>query len=179
MNSSLLPVHVLLRLVLESESVSKALNRLQEYQGCATSAHMLVADPMGSCGVEISPFGMKIIEEDEDRVVVHTNHFILKHPVAEPTWLVDSQHRFQRIHELCTEAIKENREGSTVDIDRVRTLFRDATNSPSSICRQEGPPHGLDSLFNIVMQLNEGSAKAEVVFSIGSKDEEPIVQLPW
>lgn len=176
---SLLPIHVLLRLVLESESVTTAVDKLKELQGCATSAHMLIADPKGSCGVEISPFGLGIIDEDENGVVAHTNHFVLNHPVDEPPWLADSRARILRIQHLCGEVIRENQEGSAIDAGRMRTLFRDTTNSPGSICRQEDPAHGIGSLFNIVMQLSEESPRAEVVFAIGTVDEGVVVQSPW
>ena len=160
--------------------MGNAIDQLEKLQGCATSAHMLIADPTGSRGVEISPHGMRLIEEDEDRVVVHSNHFVLTHPVDEPPWLADSPMRIKRIRELCGEVIQEHREGSTVDIDRVRTLFRDTTNSPASICRQEEPERGIMSIFNIVMQLNEeGPGKAEGVFAIGTVDEGDVAQLPW
>lgn len=180
MVSSLLPIHVLLRVVLESESVSKAVEQLGEFQGSATSAHMLIADPTGSRGVEISPHGMKIIEEDEEKVIVHSNHFILTHPVDEPPWLTDSPVRIKRMRELCGEIIQETRKGSTVDIDRVRKLFRDTKNSPVSICRQEDPERGIASLFNIVMELSEEAPpRAEVVFAIGTAGERDVVQLQW
>jgi isopenicillin-N N-acyltransferase like protein len=178
MVSSLLPIHILLRLVLESDSVTKAIDRLTSLQGSATSAHLLIADPMGSRGVEISPFGLKAIKEDEDGVVVHSNHFVLNHPVDEPQWLVDSPFRIERIRELCGEAIEESREGSTVDIDRVRMLFRDTMNPPGSICCQD-TERGLVSLFNIVMHLSEGPPKAEVVFAIGTGEEGMALPLPW
>jgi len=35
------------------------------------------------------------------------------------------------------------------------------------------------SLFNIVMDLEKGNPKAEVVFNIGSDEENPVVRMPW
>jgi isopenicillin-N N-acyltransferase like protein len=139
---------------------------------------MLIAGPMGSRGVELSPFGLKVIEEDEDGVVVHSNHFVLNHPVDEPPWLADSPLRLARIRELCGEMIEASREGATVDIDRVRMLFRDKVNPPGSICLL-GSERGSVSLFNIVMHLNEGPPKAEVVFAIGSGEEGIALPVPW
>ncbi|KAF8583524.1 AAT-domain-containing protein [Ramaria rubella] len=172
---TLLPVHVLLRLVLESESVSAAINQLETLGGCATSAHMLIADPSGSRGAEISPLGMSVIQEDEDRVVVHSNHFILNRLVEELKWLEDSPGRIQRIRELCAVVVQENKDGSLIDMDRMRTLFRDRNNPPGSICRRLD---AIESLFNIVMDLREGYASAEIVFKIGAKDEAAMIRLP-
>jgi len=178
MKSSLLPIHALLRRVLESNSVDSAITELKELGGCACSAHMLIADPEGSKGVEISPLSTEIIDEDEDGIVVHTNHFLLNRSMDEPTWLEDSPLRIKRMRELCAEVSKERRGSPAVTVERLRSLFRDRKDSPGSICRHDDPKEHLESLFNIMMDLEEGDPKAEVVFGIGSKDEEDMVRLP-
>jgi len=182
MVSSLLPIHVLLRRVLESQSVNDAIKLLSDLGGCATSAHMLIADPSQSRGAEISPLGMSIINEDEDGIVVHSNHFLLNRMVDESSWLEDSPFRMQRIHELISGIVKDNDENVDITLERVRNLFRDKANAPRAICREVDPQDAQDqieSIFNIVMKLREGNPEAEVVFAIGTTDETKIMTLPW
>lgn len=51
MDSSRLPCHLGLRMVLESWSRDEAVARLEKY-GIASACHMLIADPSGGVGVE-------------------------------------------------------------------------------------------------------------------------------
>ncbi|KAF8512080.1 acyl-coenzyme A:6-aminopenicillanic acid acyl-transferase-domain-containing protein [Hysterangium stoloniferum] len=182
MVSSLLPIHVLLRRVLESRSVNDAIRLLTDFGGCATSAHMLIADPSKSRGAEISPLGMSIINEDEDGIVVHSNHFMLNRMVDEPSWLEDSPFRVRRIHELIYGIVKDHYENEDITLERVRNLFRDKENAPRAICREVDPQDTQDqieSIFNIVMELREGNPKGEVIFGIGTAAETRIMTMPW
>lgn len=180
MDPSLPPIHVLLRLVLECTSTSEAIAKLQSIGGCATSAHMLIADHSGSKGVEISPNGICILEEDANGIVAHTNHFLLNRLVNEPKWLEDSPFRIERMKNISQSLLASlKQDHSKVTIKRVRDLFRDRENAPGAICRSETSADGIMSLFNIVMDLEKGSPRAEVVFAIGSDEEQPVVHMPW
>ncbi|GJJ13984.1 hypothetical protein Clacol_008241 [Clathrus columnatus] len=173
MVSSKPPIHILLRLVLESTSMKDAMGQIMKL-GCATSAHMLIADSAGSQGVEVSPPGTFIIKEDSERIVVHTNHFLLNNLVEEPLWLMDSPSRLERIRVLVAELlVRENSKGTQVVIQHVRNLFRDTANPPGSICRvlDVAGADSIVSIFNICMNLRKGRPEAEVVFHLGSRSE--------
>lgn len=177
MNPSLLPIHLLLRLVLESDSMAMAIDRLHSLGGCATSAHMLIADPTGSKGIEISPKGIWIVEENEKRIVAHSNHFIKSHLVDEPGWLEDSPFRIKRMLELSSKLV-EDKYRSKLTLEKMRNLFRDRANAPAAICRSLGSGE-IMTLFNIVMELEKGNSVAEVVFSIGTEEEKHVIGMPW
>lgn len=184
MISSKPPIHILLRLVLESPSVETAIQQIEDL-GCATSAHMLIADSSVSLGAEVSPLGTFVIREDSSRMVVHTNHFLLNNLVDEPVWLEDSPVRLERMRQLANELVQKTRKGSRIGLRQVRDLFRDEENPPGSICRHiselipEMRPDSIVSLFNICMDLRRNQPKAEVVFHIGSKTEGNVLRMPW
>lgn len=181
------PIHILLRLVLESSSVENAVEQVSSL-GCATSAHMLIADSSTSQGAEVSPLGTFVVTEDSDRVVVHTNHFLSNNLVEEPMWLKDSPVRLVRIRQLADDLVQLEKRGIQIGLRQIRDLFRDKENPPGSICRQpylSSPKTGPDvdstvvSIFNICMDLKKGQPKAEVVFHPGSKEEGKVHRLPW
>ncbi|KIJ42351.1 hypothetical protein M422DRAFT_68013 [Sphaerobolus stellatus SS14] len=180
MNPTLPPIHILLRLVLESTSLADAISKLQSLGGCATSAHMLIADSTGSRGVEISPNGICILNEDANGIVAHSNHFILNRLVDEPKWLEDSPFRIERMKTIAGSLLREHTTTPSKNpIKQVRDLFRDRENAPGAICRSEASELGIASLFNIVMELDKSNPKAEVVFAIGSEEEKPVMHMPW
>jgi len=159
--------------------MSEAIQKLQSIGGCATSAHMLIADSSGSRGVEISPNGICILEEDDNGIVVHSNHFLLNRLVDEPKWLEDSPFRLERMKDISLSFVTSTQDQAKVSITKVRDLFKDRENAPGAICRSETSADGIMSLFNIVMDLEKGNPKAEVVFNIGSDEENPVVRMPW
>lgn len=72
------PVHVLLRLVLEAGSLADAMALLMRARVSASSCITLAgaeADGAGLVAVELSPAGAALVWPDADGVLVHTNHF--------------------------------------------------------------------------------------------------------
>ncbi|CAL1711665.1 unnamed protein product [Somion occarium] len=186
-STTLLPIHVHLRLALESSSVDAAIAGIEKLGGSASSQHILIADARGGRGLELSPLGSVYLEENHDGILVHTNHFLLNKLVDEPSWLSGSPIRLERISVLCNELKAELSnekltEAIQPDVLRQR-VFSDSINSPQAICCSPDPARGplarIETLFNIVMVLHADEApQAEVVFGRPDSPSETYL-MPW
>lgn len=185
MISSKLPIHVSLRLCLESASVDEAIHTLDSLGGVASAQHILVADGTKALGLELSPVGNRYIQEDSEGLIMHTNHFIENRYVEEPPWLSGSPIRLKRLGELSQKLIDDGVQGDAITPLLLREkVFSDSYNAPQAIsCQKDETRHistRSSSLFNIVMNLETGNPTAEVVFGRpGSGEEGPIIHLPW
>lgn len=185
MISSKVPVHVALRLCLESTSVDNAVKTLESLGGVASALHTLVADSTKALGLELSPVGDKHIPEDTSGIIGHTNHFIENRYVDEPPWLTGSPIRLKRLAELTQELIQEGVQGDAITPTLLRErIFSDTFNKPQAICCEEDPSRHISNrsstLFNIVMNLDPKNLGAEVVFGrVGSGEEGPVLKMPW
>ncbi len=91
------PIHVLLRQILErAESVAEALELLCGAATTASSA-VTVADPHALACVELSPEGPTVIRPGADGWLVHTNHFLTRPPGDDEE---DSRARHDRLNQL-------------------------------------------------------------------------------
>ncbi|KXG46920.1 Peptidase C45, acyl-coenzyme A:6-aminopenicillanic acid acyl-transferase [Penicillium griseofulvum] len=177
MTSSKVPIHVALRLCLESTSVENAVKTLESLGGVASAQHILCADSTKALGLELSPVGDKHISEDASGIIGHTNHFIENRYVNEPPWLSGSPIRLKRLGELTQELIQGGVQGDAITPTLLRErVFSDTYNQPQSICCQEDPSRHISNrsstLFNIVMNLDPKNLGAEVVFGrVGSGEE--------
>lgn len=161
LDTTRLPVHFALRTILEATSRTEALATLKKIGGVAGSAHILVADPSGSVGLEFAGGKERIgeIGPDGKGRVVHTNHLVLEHPgVEEPGWLPDSGERLKRITELTDGGFL----GGKVDVGRVLELFKDEEGFPFSINRLKVKEGESQTLFTIVMDLGRREALVKV-----------------
>ncbi|KAI0941507.1 hypothetical protein AcW1_003382 [Taiwanofungus camphoratus] len=190
-STTLLPIHLLLRLALECASVDAAIATIERLGGAASSQHILIADAHGSRGLELSPRGRVYLREDQDGILVHTNHFLENHLVVEPPWLTGSPIRLQRARGLC-QAVAEEARHEDRDLEQTldarvlrRRVFSDTTNSPQAICcspdLERGGLASIETLFNIVMVFQSGKApSAEVVFGRpGGGRESEVYSMPW
>lgn len=184
MDSSKLPIHVVLRLFLQSTSAEQAISQFESLGGIASCCHILLADPDGPRSLELSPKGNVFIAPNERGIVCHSNHFVENRYVTESTdWLKGSPIRLQRIREL-TEEIADG--GKIVDGDVLREkVFSDRFNAPQAICCQEDPARPVETrsstLFNIVMRFVRGvEPSGEVVWGQpGSGEEGSVLKMPW
>ncbi|KAJ7208689.1 acyl-coenzyme A:6-aminopenicillanic acid acyl-transferase-domain-containing protein [Mycena pura] len=191
-DSSKLPIHVALRLCLESTSTQNAIDRITSLGGVASSQHILIADQSGAVAMELSPLGDTYIPCNKHGYIAHTNHFIAnKCGVIEPHWPgVGSHERLARIDELmnglkCEVGVGEEHEkiGDTLR----QRVFSDTFNSPASICCMENPIKPIETrsrtLFCIVMTFSPGAApSAEVVWGndlAGPISEVHSLTMPW
>ncbi|KAE8381783.1 putative acyl-CoA:6-aminopenicillanic-acid-acyltransferase [Aspergillus bertholletiae] len=183
--SSKVPIHVALRLCLESVSVDAAVERLSSLGGAASSQYIVLADSSKSLGLELSPLGDVHIQEDRSGMIMHTNHFIVNNCVQQPPWLPGSPVRLRRCQELCDELIQAGVAGNQITPALLREkIFSDMYNAPEAICCSEDPSshptQKCSTLFNIVMSLEPGNVEAEVVFGRpGHGEESAVVKLPW
>ena len=189
-STSLLPIHCLLRLSLESDSVNSAIGTIEKLGGAASSQHILIADNHKGRGLELSPRGGVYLPEDTNGIVIHTNHFLENKLVDEPPWLSGSPVRLARAKEICSELIQEFgvdpsrglEDGIDAKLLRAR-FFSDTFNSPQAICCSPDPNRlaRIQTLFNIVMTFGDGrKPSAEVVFGKpGSEEESEVFRMPW
>jgi len=186
---TLLPIHLLLRIALESTSAAAAISTIESLGGSASSQHVLIADAYGGRGLELSPRGPAYVDADADGIIVHTNHFLLNKLVDEPPWLAGSPLRLERARALCQDIIADARQD---DIDKAvsanvlrRRVFGDTVGAPQAICCSPDLARGglasIETLFNIVMRFEEGRGPvAEVVFGrLGSGKEGEVYEMPW
>lgn len=184
-NNNLLPVHLILRLLLEQPSLSAALALISSLGGCASSQHILIASSVGSRGLEVSPRGTVFLSEDALGLIAHTNHFLENRLVEEPPWLTGSPIRLERAKTLCAELVKHHgkekvREKLTPAVLRQK-VFADTFNSPEAICCTPDPcrAESVETLFNIVMVFEEWKEPhAEVVFGRPTRSDTKAYRMP-
>ena len=185
-DTSKLPIQVALRLCLESTSVENALKTISSLGGIASAQHILVADSKESIGLEISPQGEVVcIEEDDSGVITHTNHFVANRSVDDHIVHPESPIRLDRVQEIIDDLIDSGIHGGNATPALLREkIFSDVHNAPQSIRRQEDltrhPTMRSSTLFNIIMDLDPASPKAEVVIGQpGSGVESSVMAIPW
>lgn len=141
-----MPVHLALRLVLESTSRQEAVSQLEVY-GVASACHMLIADATGGVGLEWSCKDLKKLEMNSHGQIFHANHYLVEHVVKDECPWIDSHFRIERIEELAS-TVSEAPAMSDIGV-----LFRDERNYPAAICRTQEGDSSIGTLFNIVMDL--------------------------
>lgn len=158
MDPTRLPVHLGLRMALESDSKDQAVQNLEKC-GIASACHMLIADAeTGGIGLEWSSVGVEKIGLNAKGQVFHSNHWLKKHEgVQDTNWLEDSEFRVNRIEELCEEIEEEE-----VERDRLLEVFKDTANRPGSICRSAEGKSVSATLFNIIMELKARRADVSI-----------------
>ena len=183
MLTTLLPIHLFLRIALECTSVNEAIATFEKLGGPASSQHILIADSTsGSRGLEVSPLGSVYLKPNEQGFLSHSNHFLENKFVEEPPWLTGSPGRLSRITELCRQIKPEELVGDD-DKDTAATILRtsvfsDTKGAPQGIC---GEGEQISTLFNIVMQFESGKKPYAHVF-FGKPNPADVGQkayMPW
>ncbi|KAK7204056.1 putative acyl-CoA:6-aminopenicillanic-acid-acyltransferase [Myxozyma melibiosi] len=172
LDTNKLPLHVLLRLVLESSSVADAKERFTtKYgDGAACFGHFGIADGKGEGHAEsweIGPYGIAVIPRDAEGRLYHTNHALVEGvKINEVIWLEDTKERLMRLKELVFASDKKT-DVKTLAVgpqkDRIFSFLKDEDNFPNSICRanddsQPGLLGEMQTVFSIVMDLKEDVA---------------------
>jgi isopenicillin-N N-acyltransferase-like protein len=155
MNERRMPVHLGLRLVLESTYTENAADRVQS-NGMASSAHMLIGDDRNAIGLEFTHSTFARLPLNSQKQIIHSNHLLAEHKGAEePAWLEDSPLRVQRMAALTSKFVAE---GWQPSLEEFSALFEDESNLPGAICRKQEGESTTATLFNIVMELREKRA---------------------
>jgi isopenicillin-N N-acyltransferase-like protein len=154
-----LPVHLGLRLALESNTAAEAVEKLRTC-GMASSAHVLIADSSTAYGCEFSVETFETLLPDAHHRVVHSNHMLLEHKgVVDMAWLKDSFPRVERISELSNRLVDTGGDPSWMDFSK---LFEDEAGLPTAICRKQEGPSTIATLFNIITDLQSRTAVVRV-----------------
>ncbi|KKK13984.1 hypothetical protein P175DRAFT_0519045 [Aspergillus ochraceoroseus IBT 24754] len=157
LDKSRLPVHLGLRMALESSSAMEAANTLERI-GMASPAHILLGDATTAVGLEFTSSTFARIPINRDGYIAHSNHLLLSHAnVCEPAWLDDSPIRLKTMEHNIAQL------GARLSWDTYRALFEDETDYPCSINRAADPKSdNTATLFNIVMDLGEKYAEVRM-----------------
>jgi isopenicillin-N N-acyltransferase-like protein len=123
------PVHVLLRGILNQNSAAGAVNLLLGAQTGASS-NMLVADLTDAASVEVTPAGHGVIQP-QGGVIVHTNHCVSPDtcPVAAPIDPISStEPRYNRAEQMMDAA------RGAITRESIIALLRDRSDGKKSVC---------------------------------------------
>ncbi|KAK2760229.1 hypothetical protein FQN54_002296 [Arachnomyces sp. PD_36] len=165
-NFNKLPCHLSLRAVLDSTSRANAVQTINA-AGVAAACHLIVADSTGSVGLECTAndiihmpmAALDGTESDEGVATTHTNHFLYEHPGAKaPPYLEDSIPRLARIRELMAGSGSDGK----LTPEKIEAMLMDEKGFPTSICRAETAEHIHTTIFSIVMDLKDRSARVKV-----------------
>ena len=157
-----LPVHLALRVCLDSTSKDEAIQKLTRC-GIASSCHILVADNNGGTGLECSHVHVTWLPMSGDGILTHTNNFVKSHTVKENMDLKDSPRRLKRINQLVDE-LKGVLDEDTPEpeLGDIATLLKDEEDYPTSICRAPTSTNTTSTLFSIIMDLGKRYAEVKL-----------------
>lgn len=154
-SSTGVPVHVVLRKLLDCTSVAEA-EALARRLRHASSSNILCADAAGgAASLELSPAGAGIVR-GEDGTLCHTNHFLDPAQLAgavtpPPSFSTESRLACARRH-----AASHPRLG----LDELQRLLRDESDGLLSICRKPDPTlpwyARVESVASVIMELSRG-----------------------
>lgn len=134
-----LPVHVLLRHLLDCRSVAQARERLQALQadvglGFGAASNVPCADAQGQVACfEVSPAGWAEVSPT-DGVVVHTNHFVCGALLAEQAPMGPALSSHQRLSTASQHALQK-----PIGQAELEHFLRDESDGFLSICRSPDP----------------------------------------
>jgi isopenicillin-N N-acyltransferase-like protein len=166
-----LPVHVAMRLVLESSSFDAARAKVDAL-GLASCVNFVIADKAGNFAtVECTPKGNAVIApEAGSGTVCHTNHI---YSPDNPAGIKDfpSENSFSRL-----ARIRELSDGKPGSVDSIREWLSDEEGAPAAICRSRPPTaRGIErmvTLATVIIDLK----KLEMQVSYGKPNQNPPVK---
>lgn len=144
-----LPVHLALRVAIESSSRLEAVQTLEQV-GVASACNIIIADITGGTGLECSSIDIVNIPMENGKVV-HTNHFLFEHgSIQGQIQPPDSVFRLTRIQELIA-AVERN--CTSVGYSQIMQMLSDEENFPAAISRAETQESTQATLFSVTMDL--------------------------
>jgi isopenicillin-N N-acyltransferase-like protein len=150
-DKSRLPVHLGLRMALESKSAKLAAEMLESI-GMASSAYIVVGDATTAIGLEFTSTTFLRVPVNNHGFLVHSNHMLLQHEnIYEPKWLEDSYTRLQTMGRKILQTKELSRESFS-------GLFEDEYDFPCSISRAQEGASDCATLFNIAIDFKKGLA---------------------
>lgn len=172
------PVHVLLRALLQRASVPDAI-AFTSGLSFGGSSNVLCADVKGdAASLEVSPLGVRVLR-GEGGTLCHTNHFLAPGTRGWQLELADNLSTAPRLERACMLAAALGVHG----IEDVKRLLRDESQGLLSICRHPDPSlpeeARIETVASVVMEL--AHATIHVAPDIPSRTEYrpvPIVREP-
>lgn len=176
------PIHLALRGVLNSFTLSEAISKIKDGQTAASASLLIGKSEEDGSGmvinVEVSPFGIDYVGGDKG-FLVHTNHImspvIKKHLLDMNEYrFEDSMLRYKRAQQLINIAIKKNEK---IDHEVYKKWLSDTFNAPNSInhlCNPHAEEHRqMETVFSIIMNLT----KRKTFLSIGKPAEGQFIEI--
>ncbi len=142
------PIHILLRSILESSSIDEA-RKVINRAGHGRSANILVADETGNRFDMEFAATEQIEVDDPGDVIVHTNHYMDPEMFSMPDVLENSTLRFDRAYALASEH-------KTRDRATMVSMLSDTDNPGNAICqtyRQREPLGNMGTVCTLTMDL--------------------------
>jgi isopenicillin-N N-acyltransferase-like protein len=149
------PVHVVLRKLLDCTSVAQAEALVRRIPHCASS-NILCADAAGAAAsFELSPDGVGVVR-GEDGTLCHTNHYLDPALVGAAVTPPPSFSTESRLARARSHAASRARLG----VEDLQRLLRDESDGLLSICRRPDPAlawhERIESVASVVMELARG-----------------------
>lgn len=149
------PVHVLLRALLDCGSVREAAQRVRTLRPGASS-NILCADRSGdAAALELSPAGAQVLR-GEGGTLCHTNHFLAPDAQGAEVALPPSLSSRPRLE--CAE--RHARATRSLGIGEIQRLLRDETDGLISVCRHPDPSlpeeARVETVASVIMELARG-----------------------
>jgi isopenicillin-N N-acyltransferase like protein len=150
-----IPVHVLLRALLERESVADAVEFASKLSFGASS-NVLCADAGGdAAALELSPRDLEVVR-GADAVLCHTNHFLAPTAARHQASLAPSLSTVPRLERITELTSAHRGKYSPADIQQI---LRDESDGYLSICRRPDPSLTpeicIETVASVVMDLGQ------------------------
>jgi len=122
------PVHFLLRALLDCKTVEQATALVSDIE-FASSSNVMIADRSGAMvNIELSPHGVKVLTT-EDNTLCHTNHFL------HPSLIKSESPQAANLSSAARLNMAESSLPSVHNLIDIQSLLSDTSNGPESICR--------------------------------------------
>jgi len=149
------PVHVLLRALLERDSVADAVAFASKLTFGASS-NVLCADAAGdTAALEFSPRGLEVVR-GANAALCHTNHFLAPDAAKHQASLAPSLSTVPRLARITALTGAHQGKFSPADLQR---MLRDESDGYLSICRRPDPSFApeacIETVASVVMDLGE------------------------
>jgi len=144
------PIHILLRAVLEEPSLRGALSAVSRAK-LGTMSNMIIADCLGN-GVDLEIAGSSIARSGEgEKFILHTNHYLVL-PIANERKDFESSYlRYERGRQILEAS-------SDLSLTAMRDLLSDRENGDKAICSpyvSDNVIGSVGTVCSIIMDLSE------------------------
>lgn len=175
------PIHLGLRAVLNSHSLTEAVSKIKGGQMASAASFLIGYDESGGNGMavnaEVSPFGIDYVGGDEGKLV-HTNHIcsdLIKQNLKDMNEFRydDSMLRKKRAEQLINTSIANQESINEQSFERWLSDEFNAPNSINHFQNKLAPEHRrMETVFSIVINLSKKKAFLRVGKSLEDKYEE-------